>query len=80
LEPVIVIALTCNAPFPVLVRLTLITLEPAFFTAPKFNAVGASCTVPLARLIAAVAVFVASVTEVAVRVTLGSVGTVGAAE
>ena len=80
LAPVILKPATASGPLPSLVSVTISTLEPVFFTAPKFNAAGASCTVPPEALIAAVADFEASATDFVVSVTRGLAGTVAAAE
>jgi hypothetical protein len=49
------------------------------FTEPKFKLAGTTLTVPLVTVIVALADFVASVTEVAVSVTVAGVGTAAGA-
>jgi hypothetical protein len=64
---------------PVFVRVMVRVLDPPVFTLPKFRSNGTSSTVPVLTVMAVLADFVLSSTEVAVSVTPGLAGAVGGA-
>ena len=73
--PVMSVLVMVKAEVPVLVRVVVAELVRPVFTEPKFKLAGTTLTVPLVTVIVALADFVASVTEVAVSVTVAGVGT-----
>jgi len=77
--PVMLLPATARGAAPTLVSVTCFTVEVNFLLVPKFKLAGASCTVPVETVIAAVPDFVVSVAAVAVRVT-GLAGAVEGAE
>jgi hypothetical protein len=70
----VVIPEILSAVAPVLVRVTVNVLDPFSLTDPKFRVYGTSSTVPVPTVMAVVADFVLSSTEVATRVTAGTAG------
>jgi hypothetical protein len=75
LFPVILKLVIVNVLLPVLVSTVVAELLRIPFTAPKFSSPGTICTVPLVRVMVAVAVFNASVFEATFTDTCGLTGT-----
>jgi hypothetical protein len=75
LFPVMLTLFIVNAAFPVFVSVAIKDLLPLPFTVPKFSSAGTICTVPFVSVMAAPAVFAASVTDAAFTLTCGLAGT-----